>query len=408
MSNTRFEEIIVVKFGGSVLEDADAIGQAAKLIGDTQSRGTGVVVVVSAMKGVTDNLLTLSMGVNPEMEASLIDELLSSGEKTSVRLVAAALAHHGLRPLVVDPDSPDWPVITDDKHQDASPLMDLTRQRARERLLPAIERGEIPVVCGFLGRTLSGKITTLGRGGSDTTAVVIGNCLGAKEVVLIKDVEGVYSSDPGKVTNPQFIESLNGEEAELLAAGGAKFLHLKALRYQTPGLKVRVTSLGKLDAGTVITGGDIPETRIEVTNPGASMITIVGISAGKVDAIPTIARAIEEAKATILALSLESTSAIFYITGGDGVLDRVHRVLVDQKLGKAVSSFDGLAMVSIRGKALETQPGIVQRVTQPLARSGINLYGIVTILSSVRVFVSEDSAQRASTLIKEAMMMGEN
>jgi aspartate kinase len=407
MSKIKFDEIIVVKFGGSVLEDESAISQAARLIRDTQQKGVGVVVVVSAMKGVTYNLLSLSRGLNPVMEPSLIDELLSSGEKTSARLVAASLAHHGLKPLVVDPDSPDWPLITDDRHQDANPLMDVTRQRARKTLIPAIERGETPVICGFLGRTSTGKITTLGRGGSDTTAVVIGNCLGAKEVVLIKDVEGVYSSDPDKVRNPHFIESLNGEEAEMLAAGGAKFLHLKALQYQAAGLKIRVTSLEKLDAGTVIVG-DLPETHVDVTHMGASMVTIVGIDASRIDSMLTIAHAIKRADASILALSLESTSAIFYVSGGQQVLEGVHRVLVERKLGKAVSSFDGLDMISIRGKALETQPGIVQRVTQPLARAGINLYGIVTILSSVRVFVSADQSKRASRLIKEAMMVSDS
>ncbi len=406
MTKSRFQEIIVVKFGGSVLEDGEAIGKAARMIRDTQRRGVGVVVVVSAMKGVTDNLLSLSKGVNPDMEPSLLDELLSSGEKTSARLVAAALAGHSLSPLIVDPDTPDWPIITDDRHQDANPLMDVTREKARKSLLPAIGSGKIPVVCGFLGRTSSGKATTLGRGGSDTTAVVLGSCLGAKEVVLIKDVEGIYTSDPDKVRNPHFIESLNGEEAGMLAAGGAKFLHLKALRYQPPGLKIRVTSIEKLEAGTVIEG-DLPDTRADVTQVGVSMVTVVGLGSDQVDSIQKIARAIRQANADILALSVESASAIFYVSGGSDVLDGVHQALVRQDLGKAVSSFEGLAMISIKGKALETHPGIIQRVTQPLARSGINLYGVVTIHSSIRVFVTAEHSQKASRLIREAMMVDE-
>ncbi|MDG6945256.1 MAG: ACT domain-containing protein [Nitrososphaerota archaeon] len=405
MSKSRFHEIVIIKFGGSVLDDGQAIVQAVELIARTLRKGVGVVVVVSAMKGVTDGLLTLSKGVNPNMEASLVDELLSSGEKTSARLVAASMAHHGLKPVVIDTDTPGWPIITDDRHQDANPIMDVTRQRSRETLLPIIERGEVPIVCGFLGRTETGKVTTLGRGGSDTTAVLLGSCLGSKEVVLIKDVDGVFSSDPGRVKNPQLIESLNGEEAELLAAGGAKFLHLKALSYQAQGLKIRVTSLEKLDAGTVIEG-DIPETKVEVTNVETSMMTIVGIDPARFESVQAVADAISGCDAKILALSLESTSAIFYISGGREVLDRVHHVLVGERIGKAVSSYDGLAMISIRGRALETQPGIVQRVTQPLASSGINLFGIVTIQSSVRVFVSADQAQRASKLVKESMMVG--
>lgn len=407
MNKIGYQQTIVVKFGGSVLEDERSIGRAARLIKEAHARRVGVVVVVSAMKGVTDNLRSLSKGVNPDMDASLLDELLSSGEKTSARLVAAAFATQGLKPVVIDPDTPSWPVITDDMHQDANPLMDITREKVIQFLAPALERGEIPVVCGFLGRTRTGKMTTLGRGGSDTTAVVLGNCLGASEVVLIKDVDGVYTSDPDRVKNPLFIESLSGEEAEMLAAGGAKFLQLKALRYQPPGLKIRVTSLERLDAGTVIEG-DVPDVQVEVTHLGVSMITVVGIDPDRLDTTTTIAKAIREADASILALSLESTSAIFYVSGGARVLDEVHGVLIGGKLGKAVSSFDGLAMVSVKGKALETQPGLIQRITQPLARSGLNLYGIVTIQSSIQVFVSADQSQRASKLIREAMLVTES
>ena len=167
-----------------------------------------------------------------------------------------------------------------------------------------------------------------------------------------------------------------------------------------------MSSLQKLDAGTVIEG-DIPEAKVEVTHTETSMVTIVGIDPARIESVMAIANTIRECNARILALSLESTSVIFYVSGGLEVLDRVHQVLVGQKIGKAVSSFDGLAMVSIRGKALETQPGVIQRVAQPLARSGINMFGIVTIQSSIRVFVSADQAQRASKLVKDAMMVGE-
>src|SRR5208282_4370135 len=147
-----------------------------------------------------------------------------------------------------------------------------------------------------------GTTTTLGRGGSDTTAVLLGNCLGAKEVILVKDVEGVYSSDPDKVTNPQFIESLNGEEAEMLAAGGAKFLHVKALRYQSSGLRIRVTNLDRLDAGTVIKG-ELPGLQVELSREGVSMITFVGLDPERAESIIGAARAVREAHGNLLALS---------------------------------------------------------------------------------------------------------
>jgi aspartate kinase len=404
MSTTKMLETVVVKFGGSVLENEKAITQVASLIMETKRKGLGVVVVVSAMKGVTDQIMSLSKKENPEIEPRLLDELLSSGEKTSARLVAAALASFGLQSVIVDPDTQYWPVITDERHLDANPLVDESRAKAQSLIVPLLAAGKVPVVCGFLGKTVAGSTTTLGRGGSDTTAVLLGNCLNAKEVILVKDVEGVYSSDPDKVTNPQFIESLNGEEAEMLAAGGAKFLHVKALRYQSSGLRIRVTNLDRLDAGTVIKG-ELSPVQVELLGEGVSMITFVGINPEKTESIIRAVRAVREARGDLLALSLEANAAIFYVGGGKNVLDGVHRVLVEDKIGKAVSEFPRLSMITIKGAALETEKGVVQKIASPLAKASINVYGIVTILSSVRVFVSAEQSERAFALVKEAMLV---
>ena len=387
-----------------MLENERSMEQAAQLVIDWAEKGLGVVVVVSAMKGVTDQLIALSKKIDPAMEAARMDELLSSGEKTSARLMASALASRGVRSVVVDPDTPIWPIVTDGKHLDANPLMELTRDRSQETIVPLLREGKVPVICGFLGRTMEGRTTTMGRGGSDTTAVILGSCLDAKEVVLIKDVEGVYTSDPDKVRNPHFIETLNGEEAEMLAAGGAKFLHVKALRYQSSGLSIRVTSLEKLNAGTVIKG-DLTPVSLEVFPQSVSMITVVGLDAKRIESVFQLTRAVREDGGSLLALSLEATSAIFYVAGGKNVLDQIHQVLVSENIGKAVSSFDGLSMMTVRGSSLETETGIVQRVTQPLARANINLFGVVTIRSSIRVFVSSVQAEEALDLIRAAMLV---
>lgn len=404
MTKSSDREITVVKFGGSVLGDERSMEAAAQLVRETSDKGLGVVVVVSAMKGVTDQLIALAKRLDPKMEASIMDELLASGERTSARLMAGALAAHGVRSVVVDPETPYWPIVTDARYLDSNPIMELSREKTQEALLPLVRDGKVPVVCGFLGKTVEGKATTMGRGGSDTTAVVLGSCLDASEVVLIKDVEGVYTSDPDRVKNPQFIKSLNGEEAEMLAAGGAKFLHVKALRYQSSGLKIRVTSLEKLDSGTVIKG-DLAPVSLEVFPQGVSMITMVGLDSRRIEGISQLTRAVRDDGGSLLALSLETTSAIFYVAGGKNVLDRVHNVLVGENIGKAVSSFDGLSMITVKGSSLETETGIVQRITQPLARAGINLYGVVTIRSSVKVFVSSDQAERALELIRDAALV---
>jgi len=114
--------------------------------------------------------------------------------------------------------------------------------------------------------------------------------------------------------------------------------------------------------------------------------------------------AVRVARGDLLALSLETNAAIFYVGGGENVLDSVHHVLIEEKIGKAVSEFPHLSMITVKGAALETERGVVQRITTPLAKAGINVYGLVTILSSVRVFVSNDDSEKAYGLVKDAMV----
>jgi len=403
VSNGKFRKTVVLKFGGSVLDSQESILQASNVVRRILSEGKSVVVVVSALKGVTDQLINLAKSVDPQIEPQLLDELLASGEKTSSRLFAAALSAQGVKALVVDPDTPYWPIYTDSKHMNADPIPELTKQKCMQYLMPLLEEGNVPVVCGFLGKTVEGRITTMGRGGSDTTAILLANCLSAEEAILIKDVDGVYTSDPDKVKDAVKIDSLSGEEAGMLAAAGAKFLQLKALRYTGNGVKIRVTSLDRLDSGTVIRG-DIPEIDVEVIAEDITMITVIGIDSTE-ESFTDIARAIKECKGSLVASSFEGKGIVLYVKGGERVVESVHDLVIKQRLGKAISSFEGLSMISVKGSKLETERGVIQRITQPLAREGINLFGLVTMLSSVKFFVLSSQAVRAKRLVQEAMLV---
>lgn len=396
-------EIIVMKFGGSVLEDEKSMARAAALVNNAQRKGFGVVVVVSAMKGVTDRLLSMSKKLNPNASPRMLDDVLSVGERTSARLFATALAAYDIEAEVIDPDSRYWPIVTDSRHQDASPIVEETKRKSAELVLPLLREGKVPVICGFVGRAANGDVTTLGRGGSDTTAVLLGSSLGAKEVILIKDVEGVFSSDPDRVSDPRLVEELWGEEASLLASGGAKFLHSKALKYKSDNLKIRVTSIERVDSGTVI-HGELPDLQLEVHPEEVTMLTIVGVTSPR-DCLTVVHEMIEASKATLLTMSFEATSILLYVAGGNNPLETIHNAMVGRGLGKAVSSYEGLTMIAVKGSGLETQPGLIQRVTQPLARAGVNVYGMVTISSSIRVFVSSEKAIEAAEMIKSALLV---
>lgn len=400
MSNT-----IVLKFGGSVLEDETSIQKAAGLIRDVVSRNLKVAIVVSAMKGVTDHLLQSAKQLNPRVSDEILDEIVSMGERTSARLFAAALSKYGLQPEVIDPSSDAWPIISDDRHLDANPLIKETRIQVRTKIMPILESGKIPVISGFIGKTASGKITTLGRGGSDTTATVLGSCLNAREVVLIKDVEGVFSSDPDKVQNPVLIRTLDAEEAQVLSAGGAKFLHVKALKYKHPRVRVRIASMANgASAGTIIDGGSL-DLQVECTNGNVTMYSIVGTSLAGIDRISSILHHISHLGGKIVSLSLEEKSLILYVEGATGLLQPLHQLVLEQGIGKAVTGYENLALIEVHGSALETSPGMIQRVTQPLARNGINVFGLVTISSSIRIFIPRERVEQALTSLRSALMV---
>lgn len=393
---------IVVKFGGSVLKDVSAISEAAKWVKEMLSRGRGVVVVVSAMKGVTDELQEVAENLNSNPDPRLMAEILSMGERMSVRLFALALRGHGINAVFIDPSSENWPIIADGNPLDANPIYELVEKRVLERVKPMLERGVVPVICGFIGVDRDGEIVTLGRGGSDTTAVLLGSCLRSDEIVLVKDVPGIFSADPGIVDDAELLKTLNFREAQALIKGGSKIIHTKALKYLDRGLRLRIASFEELlrGGGTIIEGYD-KELDVKISEERISMVTIVGDDSPK--NLGRLTEVLERDGVKVVASSSEEDSIILYVIEVDEILKKLHKILLGEKIGKALSIYQGLSMITVAGRMLETSPGVIYRIVKPLAEEGINVYGLMTISSSIRVFVSEKDSKKASDLIMETL-----
>ncbi len=397
-------ESIVLKFGGSVLKNQETIGKAAGIVLDLHKREMNPVVVVSALFGATENLVKLAENTSKDIPSDIMDQILSMGERTSARVFSAALDSKGLKPIIVDPEFDNWPIITDDKHLDANPIYDDTEKEVKNKILPLIRNGEIPVVCGFLGKSRTGKITTLGRGGSDTTALLLASCLNANELVLVKDVETVFSSDPNVVENAVPIKTLDSEEALLLSSGGAKFLHAKALNYNKSGVRIRISSLEQgAQTGTVIDGGSV-DLIVEQPSDPITMVTIIGDKVLNPNQIQKLMEKINEIGGQIISLTLDLKSTILYVVNGKNLADTLHKMIIHDKLGKAVSFYDDLRIIMIKGSALETVPGLIQRITQPLARNSVNVFGLITISSSIRIFVSKNQVDKTVLFLKTALL----
>ena len=279
--NEKNRKRIVVKFGGSSLADHERILRAVTAVAEEAKKGTQIVVIVSAMGKTTDTLFQAAKNSsNGNLHKRDLDEILAMGERTSIRIIAAALKAQGVNSWYVDPLDPEWPIITDDSFSDANPILDTCYECAKLNVLPLVEKGTIPVIAGFVGRTKDKRVTTMGRGGSDTTAFILAKALDADELILVTDAEGIMSADPKVIGEPRRLSVIDVGTLIGLADSGTKFIHRKALRYKDATMKVRVIkhSHGDLNAkGTLITGALSNDLNVELTSHSPAMsITVVG------------------------------------------------------------------------------------------------------------------------------------
>lgn len=396
------KKIIIIKFGGSVLTDLDSIKSCVSLINEHLNKDFGIVIVVSALKGKTDNLVQLAKNHSPSLSPKQFDAFISNGERESAKLFVETLSNESLDPVLIDPDTSYWPIITDDMHLDANPLVPETESKCKSILLPMIENGSIPVVCGFIGKTKEDVITTLGRGGSDTTAVLLGASLDAVEVLLVKDVANVFTSDPNYVDDALPLKSLTLREASALSFGGAKFLHRKCLQYKSDNLRIRILSIQSKESGTIIDGSQ-HNLSIGAFEENITMVTIIGVNYASYPSIGGLLSQFIEDDIHLLSLALESDSLILYLYSQPGLLKKIHSYAIPNGFGKAISTHDDLSGLHITGPALDTTKGLIQKITAPLSEHQINVYGIVTVSSSIQLYVSKNDISKTIELLKSVI-----
>lgn len=339
-----------MKFGGSVLNDGHGIRRAAEQVKAEVDKGNRVVVVVSALKGVTDQLLDATEAIDPNTPVSVKDHIIRLGEEQSTRLVSSALNLLGVESEEFTVDSPSWPLITDDNFGDAEPLLSECQSAVSIGLKPVIDRGITPVVSGFVGRTVNGEITTLGRGGTDTTATVLSKCLQADELILVKDVGGVYSADPKRVSDAVILDQLSTEEAYQLSSSGAKVLHDKVFRHKNPELEIRLISTGEdlSGSGTLIVGG-VEDFNLEISDTLVHEFTLIGEGAIDSDAITAVVDSVNKNGGAVKSLEANGNNISLLVSGEPSeLLTGVHEVVNGHGF-KAVSQKEGLHQVIIHG-----------------------------------------------------------
>jgi len=402
---------IVAKFGGATVGDGDRVRWAAREVYDEFKKGTRVAVVVSAMGDTTDELIDIAkVSTKGQVSASEMDDIIAMGERTCVRIFAAALRSVGARAQYIDPGCEEWPVVTNDDFGRAEIDLAKTRHRVQKYILPLVEKGVVPVICGFLGKDANGRMTTIGRGGSDITAFLIATCLGANEVIIVKDVDGVMSADPSRVKGAHLVEQISMEAMRDLARFGAKVLHPRALSYKDPKIDARIINFkrGNLSAnGTTITGpGGVEKMGVKAYEKPLAMLTIVGED---MQATPGIlAKAtdpLSEAEINIFGVSIGPRSFSLYVTERDSqrALELLHDVVLKNKSMKSVTSEGDIAMVIAESEKFIETPGIIAKLTEPLAKHRINIIEIYSSRASISFFLGWSDRSQALRLMQQVM-----
>ncbi|MEO0128022.1 MAG: aspartate kinase [candidate division WOR-3 bacterium] len=265
--------LTVVKFGGTSVASANLILKAARRVFE-QKKSSDVIVVVSAMGHTTDELIKLSSQITKNPRAREMDMLLTAGERISVALFTMALQKWGLKAISFTGSQVG--IITDNRHTDARII-----EIRGERIKNALNQGFVPVVCGFQGVSFEKEITTLGRGGSDTTAVAIAAALNAQKCIIYTDVDGVFTEDPNRFPDVKKIDKISYEEMLELASRGAKVLHPRATgigaRFDVP---IEVKNSFNNKSGTLIThinGMEHPKPKAITHSEGLYLITLVQV-----------------------------------------------------------------------------------------------------------------------------------
>ncbi|MFB0501181.1 MAG: aspartate kinase [Candidatus Bathyarchaeia archaeon] len=410
-SDIKRRKRIVVKYGGASLADHERMSRAVSAVAKEVAKGTQIAVVVSAMGKTTDLLFNAAKNSSGgKVEKGQLDDILAMGERTSIRIVTAALKAKGVESRYFDPLDPDWPIITDDIFSNANPIEEQCRKRIRQYILPLVEKGVTPVIAGFVGRTPEGKITTIGRGGSDATAFILAKALDADEVVLVTDADGIMSADPKVIHSPKRLQQIDVNTLVGLADSGMKFIHRKALRFKAPSINARVINQTRSDLnsrGTLITGGLSTELDVGMTSQSPAVsLTVVGCGVSEKPEVIQELTEVVKAHTSLLGLSVDYNSIILYVAQeGDlnSLLDKVHETTLKHTETIAMSVKKQLAFLKVSGVGLEETPGIIGKISETLRLNKINIFGILTITSSILLFVDWKEKETALKLIKSSL-----
>ena len=396
--------LLVQKYGGTSVGTPERIRAVARRVLETQRAGHRIVVVVSAMSGVTDNLIKLAHDVSSAPTTREMDVLLATGEQTTIALLAMAIDALGARAASLT--GAQAGIVTDGFHTKAR-IANITPKG----ILHLLEDGQIVIVAGFQGQTMEGQITTLGRGGSDLTAIAIAAAIEADVCQIFTDVDGVYTCDPRIVPDARRLEELSYDEMLEMASSGSKVMQSRSVEFAKKfGVRFEVRSSFNNHPGTMI----IDET------PSMENVVIRGLSVEKnqakvtVNGVPdqpgTAARVFNALASAhvIIDMIVQNVSArgatdiSFTLNKADLPAAQAALQTVVEEIGAAeLTARDGIAKLSVVGIGMRSHSGVAARLFDCLGKHGINIQMITTSEIKIAVIIEESAVAKAVRIAHE-------
>jgi aspartate kinase len=388
---------VVAKFGGTSLGSGERVNRAADSVAAAVEDGHEIAVVASAMGSTTDYLLR---EIQFDIEDDDRAEIVSMGERTSVRMLKAALSARGVEAMFLEPGSEYWPIITDEHGE-----VDTRETKRRAADLAARLDGVVPVITGFLAQSAAGEITTLGRGGSDTTAVMMGRYMDADEVVIVTDVEGVMTGDPRVVEGARNVAKITVDELRNLSFRGAEVIAPSALTYKNDPMSVRVVHYqqGDLLAGGTSIEGEF-ESLVDLEESTLACLTVAGRAMrNKPGVLGRLSSALADADINIDTAASGMDSITFYVNEEEATRTEalLHETVIDDETLSSVTLDENVAVVRVTGGSLPNQPGMIRGIIDPLAEAHIAVHDVITSATSVAVFVDWADRERALEIIQQ-------
>jgi len=406
--------LLVQKFGGTSVGDPERIRRIAERVCRARADGNALVVVVSAMGRTTDELVGLARSVSPDpvrYHPREMDMLLTAGERISMALMAMAIRETGAEAISFT--GSQAAIITDDRHTGAR-IEEVRADRVRQEL----EQGRVVIVAGFQGVSRTREVTTLGRGGSDTTAVAIAAALGADRCDVYTDVDGVFSADPRKVRTACRIAHIGYDEMLELAGAGARVMHPRAVEIAARyGVRVRVlSSLLDGDAGGTLIARRTPSmedpalTGVASDAPYAQLV-LRGLPAAMNSMTLVLSRLTEADVSVDLLTQMDRADGLrsIQLTVSQaelGAADSVCGQVVGELGGEGVDVTQDLARVVLVGSGMHKRPGVFARAFEALRSQGVDVYSVSASSISIILMVAGPDEDRAVELLHDAFGLG--